>query len=249
MAKQNKIYLIILLVIVLFGLNLKKEAGHPLEYGPPYTEFKLNANMWYDYLNPYGDIDICKWDPDVYYMLDDDANGIYTAGGLYASGIATGAGCRGQYIEIYSSNGQPSKLGIKVYDANIVQNEWIDVPAVCLSKTNIAFRLYFDKARYTETYNLGCCAVTNNDVPACNWNNIKTFVGIGSGHGPPEIYDMAFMQQPPLPSCDDPADTNNDCEVTLQEVVDYAKKWVNNQGVSLSQVINSANLWVDGGKY
>jgi hypothetical protein len=49
--------------------------------------------------------------------------------------------------------------------------------------------------------------------------------------------------------CDNPADSNNNCEITLMEVMTYAQPWIDGQGRTLMQVMQVGQIWIDGGYY
>ena len=84
----------------------------------------------------------------------------------------------------------------------------------------------------------GNCALTNG-------LGVESYDGIGgSASSVGGIVTLSLAA-----ACNNQADTNQNCVVTLTEVIAYAEKWVAQQGPTLNQVISAAEIWVAGGNY
>jgi hypothetical protein len=52
------------------------------------------------------------------------------------------------------------------------------------------------------------------------------------------------------PTCNNPADSNTDCTISVSEVMSYAKRYMNSEsGVTISNVMSAAKIYMDGGSY
>ncbi len=84
---------------------------------------------------------------------------------------------------------------------------------------------------------------TQDNIYMCTITAIATD-DYGAKHG--EEWTISLDVQ--ARSCDNLADTNNDCQIDLNEFISYAELFVNNQ-LSLNEFIIVAELWVNGGVY